>query len=101
MKDVYGDKVTINLNYLIAGGILHDVAKVLEYTKKDGKIVKSEFGSRLRHPVAGAALAYSLGLPDEVVHMIAAHSKEGEFTKRTVESIIIHHADFVNFEPFK
>ena len=33
--------------------------------------------------------------------MIAYHSKEGDLGKRTVEAIIIHHADFVNFEPLK
>ena len=29
------------------------------------------------------------------------HRKEGDLGKRTVESIIVHHADFVSFEPFK
>lgn len=101
MGEIYGNRFDINMDYLIAGGILHDVAKVLEYEKKEGKIVKSHFGKRLRHPMAGAALAYSLGLPYEVVHIIASHSKEGDFTERSTESIIIHHADFVNFEPFK
>jgi hypothetical protein len=33
--------------------------------------------------------------------MIAAHSKEGDLGRRTTESIIIHHADFLSFEPFK
>ena len=27
--------------------------------------------------------------------------EEGDLGKRTVESIIVHHADFVSFEPFK
>ena len=33
--------------------------------------------------------------------MIAAHSKEGDGLKRTIEAIIINHADFVNFDIFK
>jgi len=101
MKEVYGERVKIDMDTLVAGALLHDVGKLLEYEPRDGNIVKSEFGKRLRHPVSGAAVAYMVGLPIEVVHAITAHSKEGNFTKRTIESIIIHHADFVNFEPFK
>jgi hypothetical protein len=41
------------------------------------------------------------GVPDEICHMIATHSKEGDLGRRTVESIIVHHADFMSFEPFK
>lgn len=101
MKEVYGDLIGINMDYLIAGALLHDVGKVLEYEKLNNKVQKGTSGKRLRHPVSGAALAYSLGLPEVVVHIIAAHSKEGDYTQRTVEAIIVHHADFVNFEPFK
>ncbi len=101
MIQSYGNRVHINLDYIIAGGILHDVGKVLEYERNNGVIVKSDFGKKLRHPVSGAIIAYMVGLPEDIVHIIAAHSKEGDYTKRTIESIIIHHADFVNFEPFK
>ena len=38
---------------------------------------------------------------EKVQHIIGTHSKEGDLGKRTVESIIVHHADFVSFEPFK
>jgi hypothetical protein len=55
----------------------------------------------LRHPVSGAAFAYKFGLPQEVVHIIAAHSKEGDGLRRTVEAIIVNHADFVNFDVLK
>ena len=98
----YGDKMPIRMDYVISGAILHDVGKVLEFEKdKDGKVVKSHYGKRLRHPVSGGIIASEVGLPLEVVHIIVAHSKEGDFTKRSTESWIIHHADFVNFEPFK
>jgi len=94
------DELTISMDLLVAGALLHDVAKLLEYAKKDGKVVKSHMGQYLRHPISGAALAAKHGLPDEVIHAIGSHSKEGNFAKRTVEAIIIHHADFLNFEPF-
>jgi len=100
MKECFGDKAKINMDYLIAGGILHDVGKLLEYEVIEGKYVKSENGRNLRHPFSGIILAAKCGIPDEVLHMIAMHAKEGNLGKRSTESIIIHHSDFVNFEPF-
>jgi len=55
----------------------------------------------VRHPFSGIAIADRFGLPPEVQHIIGTHSKEGDLGKRTVESIIVHHADFVSFEPFQ
>jgi putative nucleotidyltransferase with HDIG domain len=98
LSDFYPEKVQINLDFLIAGAILHDVGKILEYAKEKGKVVKSKTGTLLRHPFSGSALAYKHGLPDEVVHMIATHAKEGEGGYRTIEAMIIHYADFINFE---
>ncbi|MCX6661921.1 MAG: HD domain-containing protein [Euryarchaeota archaeon] len=89
---------TLNKDHLVAGALLHDVGKLLEYELKDGKILKSAFGEKTRHPAAGAQLADECGLPKEVVHIIAAHSHEGDMMNRTPEAIIIHHCDFIDFE---
>jgi putative nucleotidyltransferase with HDIG domain len=98
LKRIYGDQVKIDMDVLISGAILHDVGKVLEYAEKNGKFHKSDSGKLIRHPVSGAALAAEMGLPVEVQHIIATHSHEGDKTPRTVESVIVHHADFTNFE---
>lgn len=98
ISKAYGNSVKIDKDVLIAGGILHDVGKLLEYAKVKGKITKSDGGRFLRHPFSGSALAYKCGVPDEVLHLITAHSYEGDEGFRTVEAIIIHHADFINFE---
>ncbi len=87
----------VNMDYIIAGGLLHDVAKLLEFEHRDGKVVKSEYGKRIRHPVGGAMLAEKFDLPYEIAHIIAAHSKEGEFVTRIPEAVIIHHCDFIDF----
>ena len=100
LKEEYGDALSMDRDILISGAILHDVGKFLEYVKED-TIHVGEFGKRIRHPVSGAALAYKNGLPYQVVHIIAAHSKEGDFVKRIPEGWIVHFADFVNFHPFK
>ena len=88
----------LNRDLLIAGALLHDVGKLLEYGKvEDGSVRKSPYGHRIRHPVSGAILAEKSGLPMEISHIIASHSKEGEFVERTPEAIVVHHCDFIDF----
>jgi len=94
-------KIKINWDYLIAGAILIDVGKLSEYEIIDGKLITSRDGKLLRHPFSGVAIADRFGLPFDIQHIIAYHSKEGDLGKRTIESIIVHHADFVSFEPFQ
>jgi putative nucleotidyltransferase with HDIG domain len=101
MAETYGPRLDINRDHLLAGALLHDVGKLLEFREEGGAFVKSELGRMLRHPFSGAALAYELGLPPAVVHVVATHAREGEGARATPEAIIIHHADFMNFEPFK
>ena len=91
-------KENLNKDYLVAGALLHDVGKLLEYELRDGKIVKSQLAAKMRHPESGAKLAEECGLPKEVIHIIAAHSHEGDNMNRTPEAIIIHHCDFIDFE---
>jgi len=98
-KAVYDQREEhLNLDFLIAGALLHDVGKLLEYEKVGGKYVKGEFGKKFRHPVSGALLAKELGLPDEVVLIIYAHSHEGDNIKRSPEAVIVNHSDFIDFE---
>ena len=99
LKEVYGDRMNINMDYLLSGALLHDVGKILEYIEKDGKFVKSTEGKFLRHPFSGVGLAFDEGIPDEIMHMIAVHAGEGDGKWRSTEAVIIHHADFTNFEP--
>jgi putative nucleotidyltransferase with HDIG domain len=87
----------LNQDYLIAGALLHDVGKMLEYERVNGKIVKGKFGQKFRHPVSGSKLAWQCGIPDEIVHIIYAHSHEGDKTERSPEAFIVHHCDFIDF----
>ena len=101
IKEFYGeDALPIDMDTLIAGAILIDVGKLLEYELVDGKSVQSKRGQYIRHPFSGVYLSMEFGLPDEVTHMVGTHAKEGSLGKRSVESQIVHHADFMTFEPF-
>jgi putative nucleotidyltransferase with HDIG domain len=97
----FGQEISIDMDVLIAGAICIDIGKLMEYEIIDGKLTTSSAGKIVRHPFSGVAIAARFGLPPEVQHIIATHSKEGDLGARTVESIIVHHADFVSFEPFK
>jgi putative nucleotidyltransferase with HDIG domain len=91
--------IPIERDYLIAGALLADVGKPLEYAKDaSGKVVQGTFGQQVRHPFSGVALAYKHGVPGGVLHIIATHSHEGDKVERSIESIIFHHADFVDFD---
>jgi len=101
MIEFFGDELPVDKDTVIAGAILADVGKLLEYTMKGGHAVKSETGRYLRHPFTGVSLAQSCGVPARVCHIIAAHAGEGDMVKRTPEAYIVHHADFMTFLPFK
>lgn len=101
LKQFNNDSYEIDADILIAGGLLHDVGKIVEYANTPDGIQKSVMGKLLRHPFSGAGLAMKHGLPDKVVHIIAVHAKEGDSGYRCPEAVIVHHADFMNFEPIK
>jgi putative nucleotidyltransferase with HDIG domain len=101
MNEFFTTDLPVNMDVLIAGAILADVGKLLEYEMKDGKSVQGKYGKYLRHPFSGVSLAEQCGVPAEVCHIIATHAGEGDMVKRTTEAFIVHHADFMTFEPFK
>jgi putative nucleotidyltransferase with HDIG domain len=99
LETIYAGKIPVNKDILIAGAMLADVGKPLEYDRDaDGKLVKGRFGEMLRHPFSGVAMCYKHGIAAEVMHIVATHSHEGDKVERTIESIIFHHADFVDFD---
>jgi putative nucleotidyltransferase with HDIG domain len=99
LENAFRCGIPIQRDYLIAGALLADVGKPLEYAKDaSGKVIQGTFGQQVRHPFSGVALAYHHGLPGEVLHIIATHSHEGDKVERSIESIIFHHADFVDFD---
>lgn len=102
MNEFFRDELPVNMDILIAGAILADVGKMLEYElDATGKAVQGKYGQYLRHPFSGVSLAEECGVPPEVCHIIAAHAHEGDLVKRTTEAYIVHHADFMTFLPFK
>jgi putative nucleotidyltransferase with HDIG domain len=102
INDMYHGELTCDMDVLIAGAILADVGKLLEYElDANGKAVQGNYGKYVRHPFSGVSLAEECGVPAEVCHIIAAHADEGNMIKRTTEAYVVHHSDFMTFLPFK
>ncbi len=101
MKEFLGGSLAIDIDTVIAGAILADVGKLLEYENVNGKTRQSKRGEFLRHPFTGVGLAMECGVPDAVCHVIATHAAEGELVRRSAEATIVHHADFMAYEPFQ
>ena len=101
MNLFFKNDLPVNMDVLIAGAILADVGKLLEYELKDGISVQAAYGKYVRHPFSGVSLAEMCGVPAEVCHIIATHAGEGNMVKRTTEAYVVHHADFMTFEPFR
>jgi putative nucleotidyltransferase with HDIG domain len=84
----------LNVDYLLAGALLHDVDKMMIFDAKTGGF--TEMGRQYPHAVAGAVLARAEGLPEEVAHIIEAHStKFSLFPPKSIEALIVRHADLV------
>lgn len=103
-NSIYADKFGYSLDQdkLIAGALLHDIGKLLEYEiAEDGFTYESDMGKYLRHPFSGAAIAFKNGLPLEIVHIIATHSREGDGGYRSPEAFVIIRVDSINFDPIR
>ena len=102
INSMYHGELTADMDVLIAGAILCDVGKLLEYELDDnGTAKQGNYGKYVRHPFSGVSIAEEAGVPAPVLHIIAAHAGEGNMIKRTTEAYILHHADFMTFLPFK
>ncbi len=102
INSMFHGELSCNMDVLISGAILCDVGKLLEYElDENGKAIQGKYGKYVRHPFSGVALAEEMGLPPEIVHIIAAHAGEGDMINRSTEAFVVHHADFMTFLPFK
>jgi len=97
-EEIYQGKLSLDRDVILAGALLHDVGKLLEMEEANGVFRKSPEGKLVRHPFSGVALADANGIPAEVQHIIGTHSKEGDPYKRTPEAVVVHLADFMNFD---
>ncbi len=87
----------VDRDVLIAGSLLHDLGKLFEFQRVKEELQYS--GSLLEHDRLWAAELYSRGFPEEVVHVVLAHrGKNGASEPKSMEALIVHHADTLDAE---
>jgi putative nucleotidyltransferase with HDIG domain len=91
-------ELEIDMDVIVAGGLVHDVGKAWEFdpvNRERWKQSQRRFGRpSVRHPAYGAHICLTVGLPEEVAHIAMAHSGEGELLLRSLECMIVHQADY-------
>lgn len=91
-------ELAIDMDVIVAGGLVHDVGKAWEFdsvNRKRWKAIQKQTGRpSIRHPAFGAHICLTVGLPEEVAHIAMAHSGEGELLVRSLECMIVHQADY-------
>jgi putative nucleotidyltransferase with HDIG domain len=88
----------IDMDIVLAGGLLHDVGKAWEFDperrERWARDQKRTGRPSIRHPAMGAHICLTVGLPEEIAHIAMAHSGEGELLVRSLECMIVHQADY-------
>ncbi len=88
----------VDMDEVIAGGLCHDLGKPFEFDPKNQERWKSDTRitgwPSLRHPVYGAHIALSAGLPEIIAHIAGCHSPEGDNVERSLICQIVHFADY-------
>lgn len=84
-------------DYVVAGALVHDIGKFLEFTLQEGIMTHGKF-AYMRHPFLGAEIAEKVGLPKELVYLIAMHSFEGDKSQHTAESDYVRRLDMDVFK---
>jgi hypothetical protein len=83
----------IDLDLLIASALLHNLGKVFEYRRQDGRFKKTAIGKFFPHGFWGAFSALREGLPLDPAHLFSIHPHVSPVPPQRPEGIILHYAD--------
>ena len=84
------EPVPVNVDYVVAGALLHDVSKIVEYSSEGGR---TAWGTHVSHAVYGVVLCEKYGLPIEITHIVASHTAKLGMPNKSPEAIIVAKAD--------
>jgi putative nucleotidyltransferase with HDIG domain len=94
----------VDRDVLRAAALCHDVGKAYEFSAANRARWDADprraGRPAVRHPVYGVHLALTVGLPEEVVHCVGAHSMHGEgsFVEASLVTRFVQHADIAFWE---
>jgi 23S rRNA maturation-related 3'-5' exoribonuclease YhaM len=100
-------KLEIDIDTLVAGGLLHDLGKPLMYNVENMtawmKDPYKEGNPSATHAMYGYYICMLLGLPTYICHIPANHCVEAEAggVIRSIACTIVNHADYVYWDALK
>jgi putative nucleotidyltransferase with HDIG domain len=103
LEKIVGE-IGFDRDILLAGGLCHDIGKAWEFSPRNRERWNSSRprygGPSMRHPVFGIHVAIAAGLPEEIAHIVGAHSyqREGAWVTASLENTIIQYADVAYWE---
>lgn len=83
----------VDMDRLLAILLLHDIDKLLLYTREGTQTVASEVHGRIQHGVLGALLLAELGADEPIVAAVSTHAANAPFRGVHPEEFILHYAD--------
>jgi len=99
-QQVYG--VSLNYDNLLAGAVLHDVDKLVLYGNQGDSVELTELGRKVTHGEYGSRVAKQVGLPEQVVNIIASHSLiKRETLPATIEAALVANCDWAAFQSYR
>jgi len=99
-QQAYG--ISLNLDWLLAGALLHDVDKLVLYEQQGNTVQLSELGHKESHGEYGANVAKQMGLPQEVANIMACHSPmQKKILPATIEAVLVAGCDTTNFQSYR
>lgn len=94
-------RVDINQDYVLAGAILHDVSKFVEFEKGNGEESLTKLGRLVQHGFHTAQVALEMGIPLEVAHIIIVHTPQSNLMPKTLEALVVFFADLLDFNSLR
>jgi putative nucleotidyltransferase with HDIG domain len=79
----------IDRDLLLAGALVHDVSKLVEFDGPE----ETPVGDLLGHPCWGVHVVASAGLPPELAHVVLAHSGRTNVEPAFLEAELVRRAD--------
>ena len=90
-------EAVVDRDVVMAGALVHDVGKAWELDPENLARWDSDRSRTgwpaLRHPVYGAHVCLTVGLPETIAHIALGHSYEGDLMHRSLECLIVQRAD--------
>lgn len=86
------EKEPVSVDFAVAGALLHDVCKIVEYSSFGGR---TAWGQHVSHGIYGISLCQKYAVPLEVIHIVASHTAKLSMPNKTPEAIIVAKCDSI------